>query len=155
MSLDSTASAASDDDRATAIRLYNETWKLLDQQNRTQREDDRMMHMAHASRFHWDTVGTDQQRAIGEWQISRVYAALGRASSAVLHAERAVEYAQSPGLDDWVVASAYEGLARAHAVAGDLPSARRARDRCRLLLDAIDDDEDRQVVAADLDSLAL
>jgi hypothetical protein len=31
-----------------------------------------MILRAHASRFHWDNVGDDQNRAIGEWQCSRV-----------------------------------------------------------------------------------
>jgi hypothetical protein len=31
-----------------------------------------MVHTAHAPRFHWDNVGDDQNRAIGEWQVSRV-----------------------------------------------------------------------------------
>jgi hypothetical protein len=44
-----------------------------------------MVHMAHASRFHWDNVGDDQNRAIGEWQVARVYAVLGRAESALFH----------------------------------------------------------------------
>ena len=142
-----------EDERAIAARLYNDTWTLLRQEARTAREDDRMLHMAHASRFHWDSVGTDQNRAIGEWQVSRVYATLGHGSSAVFHAHRAIDYAQTPGNDDWVMASAYEGLARAYAVAGDLEAARQARDHSLALLEAITDDEDRKVIAADIDTL--
>lgn len=65
------------------------------------------MHMARASRFHWDAVGTGRERAIGEWQVSRVYASLGR-EPAVHHARRAVDYASHPGSEDWVLASAQE-----------------------------------------------
>ena len=142
-----------EDERAIAARLSTDTWTLLRHEARTAREDDRMLHMAHASRSHWDNVGTDQNRAIGEWQVSRVYATLGHGSSAVFHAHRAIDYAQTPGNDDWVMASAYEGLARAYAVAGDLEAARQARDHTLALLEAITDDEDRKVIAADIDTL--
>lgn len=155
MTLDHTPAEPADDERALAARLYNETWSLLQNEERTARDDDRMLHMAHASRFHWDNVGTDQHRSIGEWQISRVHAALGRGPSAVFHAERAVEYAQKSTVEDWVRASAREGLARAHAVAGNLEAARQARDESLALLDTISDDDDRQVIAADIESLPL
>ncbi|MEN9620814.1 MAG: hypothetical protein RL499_1007 [Actinomycetota bacterium] len=155
MSLDHTPPEPADDERSIAARLYNETWSLLQNDKRTARDDDRMLHMAHASRFHWDNVGTDQHRSIGEWQISRVHAALGRGASAVFHAERAVDYAQTAGVEVWVRASAHEGLARAHAVAGNIEAARQARDESLALLDAITDDDDRQVIAADIESLPL
>jgi hypothetical protein len=112
-----------------------------------------MVHMAHASRFLWDDVGTDQNRAIGEWQCSRVYSALGRGEPALFHARRCVEYAARPGVDDWLPASAHEALARAQAVAGDLDAARDARDRAMTLLESVADPEDRAVVQGDLDSL--
>ncbi|HSN42523.1 MAG TPA: hypothetical protein VLR88_00540 [Propionibacteriaceae bacterium] len=155
MAPDNAPEVSDEDERAIAARLHNDTWSLLHQEARTPRDDDRMLHMAHASRFHWDNVGTDQNRAIGEWQVSRVYATLGHGSSAVFHAQRAVDYAQTPGQDDWVMASAYEGLARAYVVAGDIESARRARDQSLALLEAITDDEDRLVIAADIHTLPL
>ena len=155
MSQPTDSSESLEDARALAMRLYNETWDLLNNESRSARETDRMLHMAHASRFHWDEVGTDQNRAIGEWLVSRVHATLGLADSAVFHAQRAVEYAQSPGTEEWVAASAFEALAGAHAAAGDLASAREARDRSAALLEAVADEEDRQIVADDLASLRL
>jgi hypothetical protein len=35
-----------------------------------------MIHSAHASRYHWQAVGDASDKAIGEWQISRVYSVL-------------------------------------------------------------------------------
>lgn len=141
------------DERSVAVRLFNETWELLERGDRTAREDDRLIHLAHASRFHWDNVGTNQNRAIGEWQVSRVYAALGLGDRAVHHARRAVEYASEDGTDDWVAASALEGLARAHATAGDLDQAIAARARALDLLASIADDDDRGTVQSNIDSL--
>jgi DNA-binding transcriptional MerR regulator len=143
------------DERALAARLFNDVWALLERESRSTAEDDRMLHMAHASRFHWDTVGGDQQRAIGEWQVSRVYATLGRAEPALFHAERCVALAGAPGVDGWVAASAQEALARALAVAGDVEGATTAREAALSLAEAIEDEEDREIVLADLDSLPL
>lgn len=143
------------DERAIASALFNQTWKLLQNQARTPDEDLRMLHMAHASRFHWDNVGDDQNRAIGEWQISRVYATLGRAEPALFHARLALDYAGRDGVEEWLRASAYEGLARAQAVAGDIEAANDARDRARALAEAIADLEDRRIVLADIDSVPI
>ncbi len=141
------------DERALAVSLFNSTWTLLEQESRTPAEDDRMLHMAHASRFHWDNVGDDQHRAVGEWQCSRVYATLERAEPALHHARRCVDYAGREGVDDWVNASAHEALARAYAVAGDLESARDARDLALDLARGVTDAEDRDIVLADIDTL--
>jgi hypothetical protein len=63
--------------------------------------------------------------------------------------------ASRPGHDDWLLASAYEALARAQAVAGDIESARDSRDSTLALLGKIADPEDRKVVAGDIDTLAI
>jgi hypothetical protein len=155
VTLTGTDSQAGGGERALAAQLFNGTWELLQQESRTAEEDDRMVHMAHASRFHWDNAGDDQHRAIGEWQVARVYAVLGRAEPALFHARRCLEYANRPDIADWVLASAHEGLARAQAVAGDVESARDSRATALALLGQIADAEDRKVVADDIDTLPI
>lgn len=58
-----------------ASQLFNETWRLMEQEERSRDDDDRMIHTAHASRYHWGQVrdATPPHRARGDWQISRVY----------------------------------------------------------------------------------
>jgi DNA-binding transcriptional MerR regulator len=155
MALNDTPTQTVTDERALAIQLFNSAWSLLEQESRTPEEDDRMLHMAHASRYHWDNVGDDQNRAIGESQCSRVYAVLGRGEPALFHARRCLEYAGRDGVDDWVAASAHEALARACFVAGDTEAARDARDQALALAKAISDAEDRDIVLADIDTLPL
>jgi hypothetical protein len=142
-------------ERELAARLFNDTWVLLQQQTRTPEEDDRMIHMAHASRFHWDNAGDDQNRAIGEWQVARVYAVLGRGEPAVFHARRCLDYASRPGADDWLMAGAHEGLARALAVSGDLPAAREACEVAVRLLAQVGDPADREAIEADIGTLPI
>ncbi len=86
--------------------------------------------MAHASRHHWEAVGTPVNLARGERLCPRVYAVLGRGEPALHHARRVLELCQEHGIGDWDLAFAHEALARASAVDGD----RAARDR--ELLDA-------------------
>ena len=39
--------------RKFAVELFNLTWSLLDKKDRTREDDERMVHAAYASRFHW------------------------------------------------------------------------------------------------------
>jgi hypothetical protein len=105
--------------RKFATSLFNQTWDLLDKEDRTQEENDRMVHAAHASRFHWGQVGTPLEFERGEWQISRVYAVLGRPEAAIYHAQRCLTICEENEIGDFDIAFAYEGLGRAYAVAGD------------------------------------
>jgi hypothetical protein len=105
--------------------LFNYTWSLLDRKKRTQAEIDEMIHAAHASTFHWGRSGTPLNRSIGEWQVSRVYASLGRAEPALYHAHRALEIAQKGRLGRFYLAYGYEALARAAAIAGKRPARER------------------------------
>jgi hypothetical protein len=144
--------------RAEAVALFNAVWEMLDAPDRTAAQEDQMVHAAHASRWHWSQAGElggDQQRAVGEWQCSRVYSTLGRGEPALHHAKACLAICEETGLGDWVVAAALEALARASAVAGDAAEARAWLARARTATAAIAEAEDREVIEADLDSLAI
>lgn len=144
--------------RRLGAALFNHTWTLLEMTERTPAQIDEMIHSAHASRYHWGAAGQAAQAvnlARGEWQCSRVYAVLGRAEPALWHARRCVETNEAEGAADWDIASAYEAMARAHGVAGDLPAAREWAARARTACDAIADPVDREVIEGDLATLPL
>jgi len=137
--------------------LFNHTWTLIEQADRTPEDADAMVHAAHASAWHWAKGGgTLANAARGEWQVSRVYATLGRGEPALWHATRALELAEAAtragAADDWDVPAALEGLARAQAVAGDRATAVETRAKARAALDGIADPEDRQVIEQDLET---
>ena len=144
-----------DSERQLAADLFNLVWTLLEQTGRTTEDDDRMVHAAHASRYHWGQVGGPEQLAIGEWQCARVYSVLGRAEPALHHARRCLDIATASTVPDWLIASAHEGLARAYAVAGQRESALASRAAAEAALAKVTDAEDRQVVQDDLASLPL
>jgi len=137
--------------RAIGIELFNQTWALMGKQERTVDEDDAMLHMAHASAHHWRAEGsgaTANNLARSEWQVSRVYSVLGRAEPAGHHARRCLEICQANGIGDWDLAFAYEALARAASVSGDLDAARRWAEQAREV--DIAEDEDRDLLLTDL-----
>jgi hypothetical protein len=141
------------DHRAIGVDLFNRTWDLMGKQDRTVEEDDAMLHMAHASAHHWRAEGagaTAENLARSEWQVSRVYAVLGRGEPAGYHARRCLEICQANGIGDWDLAFAYEALARAASVAGDPVAAGNWVAAARRAAADIAEDEDREAVLADL-----
>ena len=139
--------------RRLAAELFNRVWSLLEQPDRDQAMDDTMLHAAHASRYHWGEVGTSVNLARGEWQVSRVYAVLGRAEPALYHARRCLEICEAHGIGDFDLAFAYEALARAAAVAGDAEQARAWTEQALAAAEAIAEDDDRELLLSDLESI--
>lgn len=144
---------ATGDERRLAVDLFNEVWRLLEREGRSVEDDDRMLHMAHASRYHWGQVGVPVNLSRGEWQCSRVYSVLGRAEPALHHARRGLEICQAHGIADWDLAYAYESLARAHAVAGDEDQARAWTEQALAAAEDITQDEDRELLLTDLEAI--
>ena len=145
--------------RRLGVDLFNFTWTLIEKADRTPAEIDTMIHAAHASRYHWSKAGTTVNLGRGEWQISRVYAVLGRAEPALWHAKRCVAYAEEAAAkgetEDWDLASAYEAMARSHAINGDTAEAIAWRDRSRAEVAKIADPGDREVAEGDLATLPI
>jgi len=111
-----------------------------------------MLHRAHASRLHWEFVGTDRERSVGEWQVSRVHALVLQTDAALFHAGRSLAYAQRGQLSPFYIAYAHEALARAYAQARDS----RAADHLYIahdLLSQVSNADERQMVAADLEAV--
>jgi len=113
-----------------------------------------MIHAAHASRWHWGEIGDVANLGRGEWQVSRVYAVLGRPEPAVYHARRCLDHIRSgEGTEDWDLPFAYEALARALAVAGEGAASSRYEQLAREAGAAIADVEDRDHLLAELATL--
>ena len=129
------------DQRQLGVDLFNEAWRLME----SREDDDRMLHAAHASRYHWGQAPErkPENLARGEWQVSRVYVVLGRAEPAIWHAQRCLKHCQDAGIGDWDLAYAYEALGRAHALAGSA-EADEWKAKARSAGDAIADPEDRE-----------
>jgi hypothetical protein len=99
-----------------AINLFNFTWSLIDKKDRTREEEDKMIHAAHASRYHWGEIGSPLEFERGEWQISRVYSVLKRSEPALQHAKRCLQICKENNIGDFDIAFAYEAMARAYSI---------------------------------------
>jgi hypothetical protein len=136
--------------RKTAKRCFNEAWDYLEKKNRDADDDRHMLHLAHTARYHWAFVRAPKKeqmrhRAVGDWQISRVYATLNQPSLALLFAKSALETMQKNNLSD-VLHTGYEAVARAHTVAKEFKTARDYLRRARKQLAKSNvDDEDRKI----------
>jgi DNA-binding transcriptional MerR regulator len=156
-----TLESISDVDPAThrrlGVALFNHVWTLLEKPDRTADEIDEMIHAAHASRYHWSLAegGLPINLGRGEWQCSRVYAVLGRGEPALWHAKRCLAAATSEGAEDWDLASAYESMARASAVAGDPGAAADWKAKAVAAVADIPDPADREVIEQDIATLPL
>jgi DNA-binding transcriptional MerR regulator len=137
--------------RRLGADLFNKTWTLMEKEDRTQEEEDEMIHCAHASAYHWLQVGTAANRSRSEWQCSRVHAILGQVEQALHHARRCLEIVEAnpAEMKDWDLPAAYEAMARAHMVAGDVAETRHFAELGRNATARIEDDDDRAIVEAD------
>ena len=141
--------------KALASTLFNRVWELLEKGDRTSADDDEMVNAAHGSRLLWTGIGGAKNWAIGDWQISRVYSTLGRSEPAVFHARRCLEHSEQVEGEPWLLASAYEGLARAYAVAGDRAAAGEWKAKAEQRLTEVDDPDDREIVERDIATLPI
>jgi len=130
--------------RKTAAASFNKAWNYLDR-SRSPAEDLQMLHLAHASRYHWGLVGTPLNQAVGDWQISRVYASLRQPDLALRYARSSLSTAKKNDLAE-MVPSAYEAIARAYAAAKDSKRAGECVAKARKLLDELPlEEEDRRI----------
>ena len=140
--------------KKSAIDLFNRVWSLLDKEDRTQQEDDQMVHAAHASRYHWGEIGTPVEVERGEWQISRVYSVLDRPHAALYHARRCLEICRENEIGDFDIAFAYEAMARAFAVAGHQAECQRYVALAKVAGERIEAKDDRDYFFNELDAVA-
>jgi hypothetical protein len=136
-----------------AVDLFNRTWDLLDKPERTQEDNDELVHAGHALRYHWGKVGTHLNVARGEQQLSHIYAILKRAEPALFHGQRALEICQANGIADFDLAFAYEALARAHAVAGNQSERSRYVELARAAASGIAKEDDRKYFLSQIETV--
>jgi hypothetical protein len=136
-----------------AVDCFNLVWNLMEKKDRTKGDDDRMMHAAHASRFHWGEIGTPVERERGEWQISRMYTVLNRPQSALYHAKRCLETCKENNIADWDIAFAYEAMARAQAVAGQKAECKKYIELAKKAAEQIKEKGDKDYLISELKTI--
>lgn len=136
--------------RTFAPRAFNETWEFLDASELSREEQEAMLAATFAQRYHWYHVGDERNRAIADWQVSRVAVVLGYADLARRFGERSLEIVVEYDLDPFVEGFAHEAIARAAAEVDDVETFTEHLELAKAALAAVEDDEDREILAADL-----
>jgi hypothetical protein len=128
-------------------------WELLQKPHRSQAENDEMLYAAHACTYHWKFAGTAVHQQRGEWLISRVHVLLGHANESLRHAQRCFELTEANRdlMQDFDIAYAFEGLARAQAMLGDHKLAEEFLVLAEQAGKAIASNEDRTIFMGDFD----
>ena len=106
------------DDRAIAIATYNRAQELY-YSTRTSEQDHEMLQAALTSRHHWRLVGGEQEFAVSDWLMSRIYVAFNEPRLAVEFALSSISHDQKT-FPHWLKASLKEGLARAYKSANKM-----------------------------------
>lgn len=136
--------------RTLAPIAFNEAWRLLDKSSLTRLEEEEMLAATFAQRYHWYQAGTPRNKAIADWQVSRVAAVLGYAELSQRFGERSLALAREHDLGPFVTGFAHEAIARAAASVDDVVTFTEHLEAARALLADIDDPEERETLEADL-----
>jgi hypothetical protein len=141
------------DHRKTAAESYNHCWDLLEREDRSQDDDIELLTSAFVSRYFWSLAGGPEQWAVSDWMVSRAAAAIGEGSLSLTFALRANSAVREFDAPDWLVASAAEGLARAYAALGNDQERDEWLRSSANLVEAVADDESRELIASQLASV--
>lgn len=129
--------------RKEAARTYNAAFDVMDEG----KDPLLALELAAASLQLWRQLGGERRLAIGYWLYSRTLIGVKACEAAITAAEQSLYYtSQVAEAPDWLIASSYEGYARALSVAGD-SRATEAITHAAELIDAIAVDEDRALIA--------
>jgi hypothetical protein len=131
---------------------FNRTWDYIDKPVRTKSEDEVMLHLSLASLWHWTQREdcTSTNLSIGYWQVSRVFALLRQADNARHYGELCLEASQKEGVPPYYLGAAYEALARAELVAGNLDKMEGFLIQAHQVATLLPDPEEKKMLLSDL-----
>jgi hypothetical protein len=112
--------------------------------------DAELLRTAFTSRYHWSYVAEAPQAIMGDWMISRAAAVSGEGHLALRYARLAYDAAVANGVEDWLLASCAEGVARAYASLGEGDQRDEWFATSEDLVALIVDDESRELIASQL-----
>jgi hypothetical protein len=95
-------------------------------------------------------VGNEMNFERGDWQLSRVYAVLGRGSESLHYARRCLDTCLANEIADFDLAFAYEAMARAHAVTENWTESERYIELAKVAAKGIAKDEDKEYFLGEL-----
>jgi hypothetical protein len=140
-----------------SVNCFNQAWDLIDKTGRTPEEDEEMIRLSFASHYHWtqrdDNANTGSSIAL--WQISRIYAILGRADNARRYGQLCLKASQGEGVTPFYLGYAYEALARAEATGGNEEEMQAFLNDARTTAEQIKEEDEKNMLLDDLNTIQL
>ncbi|MFT3788758.1 MAG: hypothetical protein QM770_21745 [Tepidisphaeraceae bacterium] len=130
-----------------AIELNNLAWDLVEANERSPADAERMIHAAHGACFHWLEVGELVNHLRAQCLLAAAYAKASLAESAVRHAEQCLRLSREAGDKQSAFdrASAHGCASNAYTLAGRMDDARTVYERALEAAKGFDDPDDRPV----------
>jgi tetratricopeptide (TPR) repeat protein len=131
---------------------FNRAWDLIEKNSRTPDEDQTMLQLGLASLWHW-TQRPDRKPinlSVGNWQVSRIYALLGRADPARQYGQVSLQLSRDAGDFPFYQGYAFEALARAESIGRDPKKMEEYLQKALELSEKIPDPDDKEQFLADL-----
>ena len=134
-------------------RCFNQAWDLIDKSDRSPEDNEQMLLLSQAALWHWTQRPdcTDKNLSIGYWQQSRIHALLENAENARKTGQKCLE--KTPADDPFLMGYAYEALARAELIAGNLEPAKEHYVKAAGFAELITAKDDQELLLKDLKEL--
>ncbi len=139
--------------KALAAGAFNKAWEYMDKKDRTDEDNDAMLAATFAQRHLWEKVGTPLNVERADWQISRVYAVLGKGSESLHFAKNCLVKVEENGIGDFDLPFAHEAMARAYALLSDKENCQRHYELGIKALDGVKDEGDKDYALSELNSI--
>lgn len=138
-----------------SAQCFNQAWELIQKPERTPEDDEAMISLSHASRYHWtQREGFSPTNAsISNWQLARIYSILGRLEQGRHYANLCLQFSQDSGVEAVFLGYAYEALARVERLGGNEAQAQKYVATALEQAKKTEDEEDRQMLLDDLADL--
>jgi hypothetical protein len=131
--------------RHFAATANNRAWELSTQK-RSAEENEEMLNAAHASAFHWSSIGTELNQMRATMLLAEVHAILGFGPSAYAFAQEMKAFFTANETPDWELAFTYAIHAHASHANGNLREHTESYIAAERAIIDIESEEDRAIV---------
>ncbi len=139
-----------------SVDHFNQVWGIIDNADRSADDADNMLALAHSSLWHWKQRDdcTPMNLSIGYWQVSRVYTLFSNAEMALRFANSCLKISLENTIPPFGIGYAYEAVARANLLSGNLDSVNSAIENAHQQVADITDNDDKASLQKDLDEIS-
>jgi len=134
---------------------FNQAWEIIDKSEKTKEDVETMLHLSHASFWHWSQVPdhTPTNLSVGYWQLSRVYALAGKGEEALFYGNRCIQIGLDNHLPPFYIGYGYEGVARAYRVLQNIENAEKNKTIALEYAEQVEEAEEKKYLQDDIRSL--